>query len=413
MPPKKLVIKDKSEKLPEDFNRSQVEILEVPERYQLPSNFSPQALKLIIVDIEAKEKGVYVRKNSKKYNPSMPVSEIQKFINSPEPTRNCPTGSFWVGGKNISNYEVEKNFPFYNIERESEDISLQEKCDLIKKFSLSKEWRRKLKKYLLSLPEIERRAIESYTFVGDRVLNEFYRRGLASAIALIRKQHFFPFTFAFSDFLNFFRDNNTLSVGGYGVLKSDRVKVRGKNTQEKIEALEALALQTPDDKRNRALVLVLSDFSLAYCILASAQYLINIFKKIPPLDKDVLLFRGVGVDLFEKEKRFKTLGFSSTSNDPGVAWSFAKDAYVLRLFVPRGTRCIPIFGFLSEVGFDESEMLFPPGTILSLEGCVGESEGAALRDELKGTALCDVGVTENIEDLDCQKIAADWKKRAK
>ncbi len=407
MPPKKLVISDTSKKLPADFNRSEVEILEVPEWYPLPAGFAPRNLKEIIVDL-----GV-MGKSAKKYNSSMAVSEVQEFIDSEH--IGCATGSFWVEDEDISNYELGEVFSFYNIEGKSRNISMQEKCDVIKKFSPSKQWRRKLEDYMSVLPEIEKKAVESYTRVGDRVLNEFYRRGLAPAIALVRKWGLFPFDFIFLDFLNFLRDNDTLSVGGHGVLLKNDL-VRGDSTQEKIRSLERDNLMVSDDKHNGPLVEVLSDFSLAYCILASAQYLINIFKKIPPLNKDVLLFRGIGVDLFEKEKRFKTLGFSSTSNNPLVALSFTKDAYILRLFVPKGVRCIPIFGLVSQadeyVG-GESEMLFPPGTILALEGCVGESEGAALRDELKGATLCDVKVTENIEDLDCQKIAADWKKRAK
>lgn len=136
----------------------------------------------------------------------------------------------------------------------------------------------------------------------------------------------------------------------------------------------------------------MTDEFLLMVVAEAARLLAKAIRNVPPLPRDVLLFRGVQTNLFELGDTVVCRGFVSATNSGMVATGFAgHSGFVLRLHVPAGTRCLPVFGSMYA---DELEAILAPGSVLMQKDChdlVLVVDDAELHIE-----MCDVHVTRAV-----------------
>jgi len=104
-----------------------------------------------------------------------------------------------------------------------------------------------------------------------------------------------------------------------------------------------------------------SEIIYSYTMEEYAKRLNSIITMAPPLDKDIVVFRGTEGKVFPKLGMYEVKGALSTSWSSLVAQEFAKEKYLNRILVPKGSTCLwmPIF----KPAFKEHEILFPHGSL--------------------------------------------------
>lgn len=83
----------------------------------------------------------------------------------------------------------------------------------------------------------------------------------------------------------------------------------------------------------------------------------NLFKKIPPTTKDIIVYRGIHSS-YEINTNFSEKGYTSTSLNEKVGKLFApkQGCCLLKIIIPKGSKVIPLFGYSMS---SESEVLLP------------------------------------------------------
>jgi len=101
-------------------------------------------------------------------------------------------------------------------------------------------------------------------------------------------------------------------------------------------------------------------------------YLDNLFQRIPPLEEDLILYRGIRGDVFPMlkqyiGKKFVDRGFISTSRNKKTARDFAdKTSMVLEIIVPRGSKGIDIDKYGKDLGYNDQEIILNRNTVFQI-----------------------------------------------
>lgn len=238
-------------------------------------------------------------------------------------------------------------------------------CDLINQFGPSETWLNQQQKYIKGLTKVEKDGLFSYSSKGDALINEYIRKS---------------------------NQNDTVSLDNIlGYL----IKKMQDNYQFVFDQLMAEALSendvTPENHlfsmgMYKGTPVVAKNINLGYftkeaghrAIKHVINRLTNIILDAPPLDKDIVVYRGVlNTDYLKMGSTVPISGFFSTSFNYKVALEFALNAErqrsdrqgsVLAILVPAGTR-----GLAAGVGttkfVSEAEFLLPPNINLILEEC--------------------------------------------
>lgn len=277
----------------------------------------------------------------------------------------------------LSDTRTANEFFYYNIDRRPvQNMSLQEMCEAIRDQSFDSAWLQDMWQYVSKFTDIQISVLVGYTYHGDRLINAWLRDSgqdtkSLTAVQLARQYDTFPFrALAMRMISKMAFPESVLTPEG----------------QAKVQPVHVFALWNQYKQ-------FLKDSFLMDVIARAASMLLAMMQNAPTLTKDVLLFRGVTKNIFpDSHTTLVARGFMSTSTSGGIAAGFAtgeaeegaertKGGYLLRMHVPRGTHCLPVF---SHTEFDnELEVLLAPGTRLALlKHC----------ESVEYIGICDVGV---------------------
>lgn len=295
-------------------------------------------------------------------------------------------------------YISHKNFlniyKYYNIEGVN-NRTQEEMCKTIEKYSPSKIWYNSIKKYYNSLNQKQINTLLDYTHNGDRIINTFYRNGLIYEISKFRDEYKSEVIFKdiILKLLLELRDKDILTINGNTIIslmmENRKITYNLNTNREIIDNLIKLAKSRDE---STTFFDFISDFFLGQIIVLAAKTITDIFINIPPLDKEILVFRGVKSNLFIKDKTIFSEGILSTSFSPLVAENFIDfEEYIKVIYVDKGTRCIPLF--LSK--YFENEVIFPHGSKLTLYDCRIEKNSYG-----NNINLCEIELRENIVEID-------------
>lgn len=183
------------------------------------------------------------------------------------------------------------------------------------------QWNIEIKDYIEDLPEYKQNIIYFYQYKGDNVMNQFIRNNLD--INLARKQIYTDGNFMTSYF------------------------------EEKGIEIERINHQNIEKY---------SDEEILNIIKEMIAELDDIIKNAPPLDKNIVVFRGQQtLHHHEQYKIYETMGFLSTSMHVDIAKRFAGDnGFVYHIIIPKGVcgLSLSLINYLSRF-ISEKEILFP------------------------------------------------------
>jgi hypothetical protein len=314
---------------------------------------------------------------------NIPRKNVLKNENSPKKISPCLLDT-WTYKKT---YDVDTDlnvvFGYYNIHKFPDTISFEKKCRVINDLSPSKKWFSDIYSYYSSLSQGEQELIKSYTRGDDYILNNFYRNGIIDTVEKARKQNRIFFKNILLDILKELEYKNTLMIGKNNSILNEPFFSNKYGNLPKKKIFEIL-------KKKKGLE-NFSDFFIGNIIVYSAYIFTRIFKDAPPLDRDILVFRGNETNLFIKQNKINSIGLLSTSNNPKIASGFIKTGYLWIIYVSKGTKCILPFNSMAK---EESEVIFPHGTILELYDTCSID---------KNIQKCEVELRENIIPLEYKK----------
>jgi hypothetical protein len=263
------------------------------------------------------------------------------------------------------------------------DDSDQKACDILGRVGPSKEFLEAQGVYNENLTNLEKIALEGYSYQGDGFVNNYLRGNKDEVLdELIHMQNNYKFVF------------NT---------------ILGKSLSEKdlnLEGIEFMNDVYQDYPREERFTMMLDEIKFRNFKREAAkrafEYVIssleNIILNAPRPERDMMVYRGVmTTDYLKPNEIIPISGFFSTSFDFDVALDYAFNAerrkgeqgVILSILIPKGTPGL-VRGY-GEYDY-EAEYILPPGLGLRLEECRKDVPVAyQKKDKRSGKSSCSYG----------------------
>lgn len=256
---------------------------------------------------------------------------------------------WWVQPKDPTPRQLYYLSSFYD-ENVDTDTPPEEICDIINnyQYGVSSQWLIDQKKYVKSLYEgsggvfnmpLKVQVLETYTYKGDRIINEYMRNGIKNL------RYELPTDIITSLILSM--------VALYGRDKLDNLRKT---------AMEDFLLRRKPSPNIEEMFRGVETISTT---------LNNVILGAPPLDKDIIGYRGVkDIDYLSENTWNEVKGIISVSLNPEIPMQgFIEDGdTLLIILIPKGFPCLIITDVSEYKG--EVEILLPNNTMMYLDECI-------------------------------------------
>lgn len=289
----------------------------------------------------------------------------------------------WRQLRELTQTDTDMEVHFYDLTNSPDEVhsmSNAQRCATIQAHSWGDAWIQSVQAYTKGLDAATKEVLRDYKFRGDRIMNLWLRGDTDTALALMRESDTFQFRRVAMELL----EKRVSFMETFFVELPMMKDYRGQMVFDRHHVARNL---------NNDMKAKMTDDFLLTVVAEAARLMAKAIRNAPPLANDVLLFRGVKTDMFDKGTAFVARGFVSATNSGVVASEFARNGgFVLRIHVPRGTRCLPLV--LGGAFYDELETVLAPGSVLHQTACRHvstpiRSTAAGGTENYIGT-LCDV-----------------------